>query len=288
MLKKVKIQSLIIHDTENSNGYFITGQVEGLGVPKIRVAEIYQANVDGVYVSQHLYGERLISFSGVIYGNTAEEHVNRRSQFASIARVYRENDNAVPLLFSFTTIDNKELQVSCFVKNLEMTSEYVFHTKYKIDLLCSDFRIVSQEEKNVVVPIFSGGGFGVPVNIPLSLAVGGSATTTIVNAGNTMAIPRFRIYGQIDDPVLYNVTTGKNFTIDYTVASGTSYIDVDVSKRTVLYYSSQTANPINIRDKFSGDWWEIESGTNTIKLVTANSGHSGFVVLYWRDSYIGI
>ena len=124
--------------------------------------------------------------------------------------------------------------------------------------------------------------------IPMDMSVGGSVESAVANIGNFSSFPFFTIFGSIQDPTVSNQTTGESFSLDYTLTTATERIEIDVENRTVLYYSAPNAAPVNIRQYFSGDWFELQPGNNTIKLVVSDTADTGYLNVEWRDAYIGI
>lgn len=169
-----------------------------------------------------------------------------------------------------------------------MPDKLMTSADFKLDLFAPDIRLVSQELHQQQVSIFEGGGMGIPMAIPMDMGVGVAIETQLNNAGGYTSLPYIIIYGTIEDPTISNQTTGESFSLNYTLTAATERIEIDVENRSVLYYSTPTATGVNIRQYFSGDWFDLEPGNNTIKLVVADVTDTGYALIRWRDAYIGI
>jgi phage-related protein len=185
-------------------------------------------------------------------------------------------------------MDDLELQAEVYVRKMEFPDVNLTGGTFKLDLYAPDIRLLSQTLHSEQLSIFSGGGMEIPLEIPVDMSAGGTLETTINNAGDTGAFPFIVINGAIEDPTISNQTTGDSFSIDYTLTTTDERIEVDVENRSVLYYADDTASGVNIRDKFSGDWFEIAQGNNSIKLVVADTSDSGNATIRWRDAFLGV
>jgi len=128
----------------------------------------------------------------------------------------------------------------------------------------------------------AGGGFAIPFAIPLSMSAGAAGYPEVYNGGNVFAFPVITFNGAIDTPVLTNVTSGKQMALDLTIAEGDSVV-VDTYNRTVIDNDN-----VNQRDKFSGDFFVLDVGTNQFLLISDNPADVGLVQIDYQYHYISL
>ena len=287
-MKKAYLNSLQIHDNTTNIGFWLRPNIQGLEMPEIRLPSFERPNVDGAFVPNQLYGGRAITLEGKVVASDVATYRTRRRSLENVARIYRPGDILTPITLKFTTMDDLELQVEVYTKKLKFPDTLMTASDFVLDLYAPNLRILSQELHTQQVNIFEGGGMAIPMAIPTDMGVGGSVETQITNAGGISAFPFWVINGTIDDPTISNQTTGESFSLNYTLTTTSERIEVDVENRTVLYFATPGATGLNIRQYFSGDWFELTPGNNTIKLVVADTSDTGNAVVTWRDAYIGI
>lgn len=287
-MKKAYLNNLQIHDNESNIGFFLRPNIQGLEMPEIRLPSFERPNIDGAFVPNQLYGGRAITLEGKVVASDVQTYRQRRRALENAARIYRPNNTLTPITLKLTTMDDLQLQAEVYTRKLKLSDTLLTASDFVLDLYAPNIRILSQELKSQRINVFEGGGMGIPMEIPLDMGVGGSVETQITNSGGISAFPRWVIYGTIEDPTISNQTTGESFSLDYTLTETTQRIEIDVENRTVLYFSSATATGANIRQYFSGDWFELAPGSNTIKLVVADTSDTGYANITWRDAYIGI
>lgn len=289
-MKNAYLNAQQIHDWQNTSiGFFIKPLVQGLESPSIRLPSFERPNVDGAFVPNQLYGSRPITIEGKVTGDgSMVTYRERRRTFEGVASIYRLSGVLNPITFKFTTMDDLALQVEVYVRKLKFPDSLITAGDYVLEMLAPDIRLLSQTEHSSHVNIFSGGGMPIDMPIVMSMAAGGLTETTVNNSGNIGTFPLITLYGTIEDPTISNQTTGDSMSVDYTLTLSTERIEIDVETRTVLYFASETATGVNIRDKFTGDWFELQAGNNAIKLVVADTTDTGYMVINWRDAYLGV
>lgn len=288
-MKNAYLNDLQIHQNDTNIGYWLNPKIQGLEAPGIRLPSFERPNVDGAFIPNQLYGARPITLEGVVSGNgSLALYRTRRRAFEAVARIYRPGGVVTPITFKFKTMDDLELQIPVYVKKNDFPDILLMKGDYKLDLIAPDIRIFSQVEHTEQINIFQGGGMAIPMGIVMDMSIGGSVESVITNAGDITSFPTIIIRGPIDDPIISNQSSGDSFSLNYTLTSSAERIEIDIETRTVLYYADDTTAPINIRQYFSGDWWELQPGTNAIKLVVSDVSDAGYMVIKWRDAYLGV
>lgn len=287
-MKTIYLDSTQIHsNTDNSLGFIVSPEIQGLEQPSIRLPSFDRPNVDGAVVPSQLYGGRLITFNGKVYASDVATYRTRRRTLESAVNIKKIITGGFnPITLKLTTMDDLALQVEVYTRKFDFPDKLLMAGNYKVEFFAPTLYLVSQAIRSQIVYVYDGGGMAIPTAIPTPFNANASALSILNNAGNVDAYPQIIITGPLDDPAITNESTGQVLNLDYTLTSG-QYIAIDTDLRTVLYYSGVGASPTNIRDKMTGDFITLSPGNNTIKLAVAAFA-AGNAQFSWRDSYSGI
>lgn len=288
-MKTAHLGSTQIHsNTDSSIGFFLLPNIAGLEQPEIRLPSFNRPNVDGAVVPNQLYGGRLITLLGRVHGDDVSTYRSRRRTLQQAVAIQKDsNDEVIPITFKFTTMDDLDLQVEVYNKSFSFPDKFMLFGDYKLDLFAPSLYLLSQVAKSTVIYPFDAGGMAIPMGIPMAFNANAAAVSPLANDGNVDAYPTIQINGPITDPTLVNETKDQTMNFDYTLSSG-QYIVIDTQRRTVVYYSSLGASPVNIRDALTGDFITLAPGSNIVKLTLGSFSDEGNVQFTWRDSYSGI
>lgn len=287
-MKNIYIGSTKIHDNTLNSGLYLAPKIQGLEIPDIRLPYYERPTADGAVVPGQLYSGRLISFQGVVIGETASEYRTLRRTLESAISIRRDDSgNYLPRTLKFKTMDDLELQIDVYTRKLQFDDINLRHGSYKLDLYAPDFALLSQAVKNEVIAAFTGGGMAIPMAIPMDMSVGGSTAATLTNDGNISAYPTITITGPVTNPTLINEQTGETLDLTYTLTTADESIVIDTLRRTVIYYATSGGSPVNVRGAMAGDFITLQPGDNTVKLVLASTS-DGKATFSWRDSYLGV
>lgn len=220
------------------------------------------------------------------------KHGRRRFAFVSYLKDQCDDDRRTMLrvlrqtgtlkLLEFTTLDDLALQTD--VEILAIKYPYTNVKKpFLIELVAPDWRFYSQTLKEFTTgQTVVLGGAEIPATIPMSFSSVSSEENDATNAGNESTPPTFRIDGPGTQFTIQNQSTGKEFTITYTIVEG-QYIEIDALNRTVKLNGIS-----NIYSSLSGDLWELEPGTNDIGFITDGEGATTLLTINYRDAYNGV
>lgn len=288
-MKNIYIDSTQIHsNTDNTLGFFVSPDIQGLEAPEIRLPTFNRPNIDGAVVPSQLYGGRLITIVGRVVGDGVSQYRTRRRQIEQAFSISRDGEgNAVPLVFKFQTMDDLLLQAEVYTRKFSLPDKHLTHGMFKADLFSPTLYLLGQVEKNTIIYPFDAGGMAIPFAVPLDISANASTSTPLNNAGNVDAYPTITINGPIEDPTIVNETQGQTMNLVHTLTSG-QYIVIDTVNRTVLYYSSLGATPVNVREEVTGDFITLAPGDNIVKLTLGSFSTTGNIQFSWRDSYSGI
>lgn len=280
MITSLTVAGLTIGTIDsNLNGYFIY-RTSGFDFPITRVAVTDNGNYNGARLNRALYGRRVMSIEGEIIADSPETYETMRRAMQEAFDVMRGLQRA-----TIVTRGGNSVRADVILNNkLEQPYEkgMVVRGEFRLELTAPFPYFVGDVENSSNVYIFAGGGGEIPMEIPFEMGSGLSGDTVINNAGNTQAIPRITIYGEITDPQILNATTGEQLSIDYTLGAD-DYIELDFYTRTARLNGS-----INIFNNVSGTWWDLERGNNTIRLVGASYAGEARAVITYQDYFLGI
>jgi len=147
---------------------------------------------------------------------------------------------------------------------------------FTIDNTTWDIHFVLQSEKpfaedaeativDSVALTASGGGFTIPLTIPVTFTSSGGGTLTVSNAGDFKAYPVVRVYGPITNPVVTNNTAGKSLVFTGSIASG-DYWEIDLFANTVLINGVSDA-PVTTIDVAQSTWFGCALGDTSLQLT---------------------
>lgn len=248
------MKSIRITETTKSKYFEITndeiGKLEGWEYPSVLSAiEDIPGNRGSLYINSK-FGRRRFSIQGFIRGQTMAERV-------TMGLALRQT--GVLKTMTFTTLDDLALQAYVEVLSLD----YKYHklcSPFLIELVAPDPRFYSQTLRDT--------------------SFDNSDTKNITNAGNEVTSPSFKLSGTGTVWTITNNTTGKTFTITRTI-TGTDYVEVDVEDRTILLNGTT-----NIFNTFSGDFFTLDPGVNSITTSVTGGDGTTLIHLYHRDAYI--
>jgi phage-related protein len=283
-MKNFYIDNLLLHSNVADTGYVIKQTIQGLEMPPIRLASYDKIGEWGAFISNQLYGGRLITLEGYVYSpDITTYNVNRRA-LQSILQINKDS-NSIPLshLLKFTTMDNLSLQVECYLKNLTMEMTGLNNADFAIDLYAPDFGLEQQTATIQTMSTSQGGGVIIPVILPaiFAPATGGSIVAT--NNGDVPAYPIITLNGPLTNPILQSDTLLRFLDLNYSITTGQTIV-IDMKNRTIMAGNT----PILSALVAGSNWFWLNPGANTLRLLTSNSSDTGNAQIVFRDTYIGI
>lgn len=190
----------------------------------------------GAYVSPTLASGRLITISGEIFNADKELRGDIRSILDNIfvLEAVPSQTNGIYTL-AFTDDNEEDWNISCQVYSMpryehERGSVVI---KFSVDLFAPSPFLLSATE--ITESGIYGRPYGVtlPTLLPASLSSGLNAIEA-VNTGNFASRPVITISGDIVNPVVYNLTTGRFWRQNRTL-SGTDELVINTLTNTVKY-----------------------------------------------------
>lgn len=252
-------------------------------MPSISHQVIKRGNYPGATVYPGKFGSIKISGEWIIVGTTfsdlaAQVELFRKTILTALksngATLEIDKSNGIGLVTTVLTA-----KVSTNAKAEDKTGRSVlveFDTAYPY--------LKGSSDKNVSLHIVNGGGMAIPMSIPMNMSAGASSDTTATNSGEYEAYPVITITGPIVNPVITNLTNGKQMSLTYTLASSSDSIIIDCYNRTAVI--TTTGN--NARPYLSGDFITLDTGVNMLRLGAGSYNANGMASLTYRDTYLGI
>lgn len=285
MLNTITAGSLQIHNSVSPNNFWVDS-VEGLDAPDYRINNYDRPGEDGGVISSEFYTTRLITLTGIIKGATPAIHEANRALFASTFAISRDAYNfPVPVRITFVTLAGASYFVDAYAEKPQMKNSEILFSRFMLHLRCpKSFLFSSTAISSGAITVPTGGGFILPVILPIisSSSTGGSALIT--NTGNVTAYPIITLTGSLTTPYIYNATTGVYMQLNYTLAP-TDVVVIDMLNKTIvlngstdLLYTKQTG----------ANWWGLLVGNNNISFSTGSSSDTGNAAISFNPPYLGI
>lgn len=156
---------------------------------------------------------------------------------------------------------------------------------FQIALVSAAPHVLSSSEASLVItPGASSGELGIqdPITDPITSALNVVGQQFVVNQGTVGTWPRFRIDGPITNPEILNETNGRRVRLIYDLALG-DWLDVYPQMGQVLL--NGTSDRYSAVDFGLTDWWQLESGSNDVRLLAAAYSAGAQVTVYWRHAW---
>lgn len=277
MIQTIKINNLTLGTL--ASGY-IFSNFTGFAFPSVRVDIKDRGSFHGADLGSYLYGRRVLGIELEIIGEDKNDYELKRR---ALEKACDLRNGLIPL--TINTKSGLVLQNSAIVSaNIEMPYKKgnIIISEARIELTIPFPFFRGRTTKSETIWLWSGGGFGIPFEIPIYMSEGASVTSEIDNEGNTLAYPIITINGALENPVIVNDTTDQQMSLTYNLTNG-NYITIDSYNRTVLLNGTT-----NIRQYIAGDWLYLATGSNSIRLSATSFDSDGNIVVSYKDTYLGI
>lgn len=278
MITKIKIGSL---ELTPENGYLVTA-VEDLGY-KTKYVSSSILYLHGSKLGDAYFQNRTLAFELIVGGDTVSQKVaNKNALFNALTISEHNND----LLRVEITINNSyTVYTNAVIKEVlsPQTAGEIFHSVISFVMETESPFFKDVNSYLTTINLTKGGGGAVPMAIPFAMNTGSTGYSQINNGGNVFVFPKFYFYGELTNPVLTNVTTGKSISLAVSLATEANYYVIDTYERTVLDESG-----VNKRDKMTGDFLTLLTGNNDFQLLTDDASETGYVKIAYENWYIGL
>lgn len=258
--------AVTLHATTTGSKRVIT-RAEGLqGTPPIREVKTLRGQQSGAVFRSKWLDSRGITLEGEVIGSSIED-------------TFDELD-AIQKAFNATVTTTGTLKWTRDTAGQALQAEVQLGSFSPLVLTDGSNRIAYQVQLNAPDPRVYDQSLSTATGTVVTNAATG-ATCSFTNAGSYPTPPIMRVYGGIVAPVL-RLPTGAGLTFTSTVASG-DYLEIDVFNRTVK--TNGSINAISGLNAGISDWFELPTGSSTVKLTGSSITGSPRVDLIYRSAW---
>lgn len=278
------IQNVYIDGVQVNNDVTSLRAVSDVGAADIALDEYGRGGRSGRVLSTPFYRGFAISMEWFITARSYPDLITQRDRLARIFRLKPDKDTEQKRTLGFELANGviKEIDVvfAPYRGNISpqdsTTSLLQVNAKSEVEFF------TGRTVKTSTVGVYDGGGFGIPMGVPLDMSVSPEQQASVLtNDGNAEYYPLITISGELNAFDLTNETT--NQTISYGVALESGDVLVlDMYNRTAVLNGSD-----NSLANITGDWWYLDSGDNSIKLTTTGTP-TGSALITYKDAYRGL
>jgi len=230
------------------------GTVEGFEYPSVRgVIEDISGPKSSLFITSK-FGRRPLSVIGLKRNQSCNERVD-------MLGVFRQDGNL--RLLEFTTLDGLMLRTEVLINKILYPYNKI-KKAFLIDMVAPDWRFYSQIQKSTN---------------------SAAMNQTMVNAGNEITQPVFKIYGPFTSATITNLTNSETFTITETIVED-EYIEIDPVDETIMLVDGY--GETSVFSSFTGDFISLLPGTNLINFVPYGDDANTKLVTTYRDAYLGV
>ena len=277
--------NLKIHDSTNAVDFWAQTPVDGFDAPDYRIISYDKPGEDGMAISSMFYSGRPISIHGVIKGSNPTAFEANRKLLSTACAISRDvNGYPLPKRVSVTTLAGNTFFFDAYFSKPIFAYDQVNWSKYLLQLTAIDPFLYGSQVSSGAIVRASGGGFILPVILPIVSSSATGGTATLVNSGNGNSWPIITLTGPLTNPYINNSTIGKFMQLTYTLPLG-STITIDMAKKSILLNGS--SNLISAKTTDS-TWWPVVAGNNNITFSTGSSADTGNMQITFYNSYVGI
>lgn len=258
-------------------------EISGLESADTRTSVEDRPGEDGSNFGDFLHGPRIVTFDGFIQtGLTAEERNVKISKLTRATRAMRSDGT-----LRWTESGRDETMIS-FRRQQRPVISNRLPKNFLVALIAKDPRIVGTTEQTLVIPITGsaqGSGFSFPFSFPLAFQAGSTPAgqNFVLNEGDGPARVRLKVEGPIVNPVIRNETTGQELRLIYTLGAA-EYLLLDSSDHSILLDGTSTR--YGALDFEDSEWWDLDPGSNDIRLFSTSYSNPAALTVYWRSTWL--
>lgn len=266
--------------------FAIHDPLEGLEAPSYRITEYDKPGEDGGVVSASYYGLRPITLNGTVQGGSAALHEANRQALEAVCGVSRDSTGFPVLkLLEITTLAGAQYFAYVQVKSLKNVIGRGTYSNFMLSLTAPDSRLyLAGSNSSGLISRPTGGGFILPIILPVIFAPSSGGSGSATNAGNVSTYPTLTLRGQLTNPYILNSATGESFQLNRTIAVGETVV-VDMAEKTVTLNGTSSLLSLKASDS---TWWALQPGINPISFSTGSSGDTGTLEVTWSNAVLGI
>jgi hypothetical protein len=179
-------------------------------------------------------------------------------------------------------MDDLALQCEVHIKNFQMRVNNIIGGEFFLDLYAPDYQLYSQSETSVTLTRTVGGGFILPVILPIVFSASTGGTATATNNGTTESFPTVTISGPMTNPLVIDSTLNRYVQLNLTINTGEQVI-IDMKNKTIVKGGQSV-----LQNKVAGSqfWW-LNPGSNLLRIQSSSGSDTGTVQVSFRHAYLG-
>lgn len=286
IIKRITIDSFSAQNETPGLGMNILQSMLGLESPTRRVPTFNLPHNDGIFISNSLYGERVITLKIQLKGSSQADYLNKRRQMFGAFDFQTRTDKTMNII----DIENNNYYIDgrCISINEDNDDGKRTFNSFTIQFLCDDPAIYSSSYITTSIYLAAiTGGLSIPTSIPLTIGTPtGLGYAVINNTGNYKSYPILRLYGPLTNPRITNNTTGKAIQVNTTL-TGSDEVIINTKDKTIVDQAGN--NLIGDLDGTYNDFFALAPGNNQIQLThTGSYSASAYLNVQFYPAYIGI
>lgn len=269
-------------DIKYSFPYFFQGTTGEDGLNSV-ITKISNYNQDGSSITNKQIGDRTITLTGIIKGNTKTELAEYRSKLLSIFNPKFKGT----LVYEFGEIKK---QIECVVEAAPKfgTKNIWKHESFMISLFCPNpfWKDISISSEEIITWI---GGMSFPFSFPVSFSTKGDPSKNIINDGDVETPIEITFKGPAINPKIINILTGEFIRVKRTLTSDDTLVintEFGNKKVEILKIDGTKQNAFNYID-LNSSFFQLNQGDNVIEYSTDGLEPSS-VAIKFRKRYLGV
>jgi len=256
--------------------------VDGLGLPDLRVQDDVRGYNDGYFSGRDFYGGRHLTFTlNIFAGNGNSAHQNWALMEAALIP---QTSGTTQLQFQLAAGDSsKTINARVRGRQVRIDPEYTFgFIRAQVEMFCPNPKYYDQTVNSLVlVPASSFGRTYNRIYNMLYVPVSGGSTGVVSNNGWATTYPTITISGPATNPSILNLTTNQVLTAN--VVMGVNDVLVfDLENKTVLL------NGTSVRNTLAGNsqWFGAGVGATNISFAASGSSSSTSATITYQNAYV--
>lgn len=268
-----------------SANYILQTPITGLDAPDYRTGYFSKPGEDGGKVSSAFYDKRPVTLTGVILSQTAANFESARQALSTACAIQKDSNGvALPTRITYTTLAGNSYFFDANIDRPIFDYTQPNYTRFMISMtVANPFIYGATQVASGAIVRPSGGGFILPVILPIVSSGQTGGTATLTNGGNAKSMPLITLTGSLTSPYILNQANNKIMQLNYTIPAGSSVV-IDMAIKTIML--NGTTPLLSAKDS-TAEWWGIEPGSNTITFNSGSSGDTGNMMITFYPAWLG-
>lgn len=258
----------------------------------IKNNEVAREGQHGSWDFYSFYGRRVITFQGMLIGETeadVEAMKNLMQECLAFPIQPVEGDDGYVYL-RWADLDASEWEIECKLMSSIQFSRPMgvpYRLDFTLSLKANDPFILSQEAiTQVGIRAYTSTGGSFPLSLPTILGSHEVNALHVNNTGLLDAHTVIRIYGEADgditNPVIRNLTTGKEFAITAVIDGVDEWIEIDSKEGTIV---DQDGTDLSTGVAVDSEFITLRAGDN---VITYRSDEDPAETLYFPSALFSV